>query len=154
MSEILPKPDKPFGGKIGVTTSDSKPEKPSIQKPPEGTPNVLLEDVGFGTAGTFGGPVPTHTFGCAGKAGASLQSISYDCSLLADARRAAHRSQPSQRRNGRHLLDRHRLSGLQQCHSAIGGDRRRGAAIERIQHRHVRQEPLDDDVGDQPGWTL
>ena len=64
MSEILSKPDKPFGGKIGATTSDSKPEMPEIQKPPAGAPNVvvvLLDDVGFGAAGTFGGPVPTPT---------------------------------------------------------------------------------------------
>ena len=92
--------------------------------------------------------------GCAGKAGASLQPVSYDCSLLADARRAAYRPQPSQRRNGRYLRDRHRLSGLQQRDSALGGDGRGGAAVERVQHGHVRQEPPDADVGNQPGRTL
>ena len=62
MSELLPKSDKPFGGRIAVTTSNSKPEKPVIQSAPQGAPNVvvvLLDDVGFGAPGTFGGPGPT-----------------------------------------------------------------------------------------------
>src|SRR5215471_17995765 len=39
---------------------------------PAGAPNVLLimtDDVGFGAASTFGGPVPTPTFDALAKAG-------------------------------------------------------------------------------------
>ena len=58
----LPIPEPPFGGKIGKTYKDSKQEWPRLPSPPKGSPNVviiLLDDVGFGQAGTFGGPVPT-----------------------------------------------------------------------------------------------
>jgi hypothetical protein len=59
----LPMPEPPFKGKIGKTYLDSKAEWPKLPAPPEGAPNVviiLLDDVGFGQVGTFGGPVP-HT---------------------------------------------------------------------------------------------
>ena len=47
--------DSPSGGKIGVTTKDSRAEKPTITQPPKGAPNVvvvMLDDVGFGAADT------------------------------------------------------------------------------------------------------
>jgi len=90
MSVILPKPDKPFGGKIGVTSSDSTPEKPVIQKPPEGAPNVvvvLLDDVGFGAAGTFGGPVPTPALDALAKQG--LRYNQFHTAALCSPTRAA-----------------------------------------------------------------
>ncbi len=58
----LPIPEPPFGGKIGKTYKESKSEWPALPQPPKGAPNVviiLLDDVGFGQASTFGGPVPT-----------------------------------------------------------------------------------------------
>jgi arylsulfatase len=63
---ILPVPDRP---PTGLTTYDAKdPETtyPPIEPllPPEGAPNVLvvlLDDVGFGAASTFGGPCRTPT---------------------------------------------------------------------------------------------
>ena len=58
----LPKPDPAFRGKVGETYKDSTPDYPEPVKAPEGAPNVLLillDDVGFGMASTFGGPVPT-----------------------------------------------------------------------------------------------
>ncbi len=51
-----------FTGVINPSVADSTPIKPAITYPPEGAPNVvvvLLDDVGFGAAATFGGPVPT-----------------------------------------------------------------------------------------------
>src|SRR5262245_59652884 len=60
----LPKPDPAFQGKIGATYKDSTPTFPPPVKAPNGAPNVLLillDDVGFGMTGTFGGPVPTPT---------------------------------------------------------------------------------------------
>ena len=58
----LPVPDPEFRGKIGETFKDSKPDFPQPVKAPHGAPNVvliLLDDLGFGQPGTFGGPVPT-----------------------------------------------------------------------------------------------
>ena len=59
---VLPLPDQPRGGKAGVTVRESVMPKIVPIRPPAGAPNVvvvLLDDVGFGAAGTFGGPVPT-----------------------------------------------------------------------------------------------
>jgi arylsulfatase A-like enzyme len=63
---MLPIPDRPS---FGLTTYDAKdpdtsypPIEPLV--PPEGAPNVLiilLDDVGFGAASTFGGPCRTPT---------------------------------------------------------------------------------------------
>jgi arylsulfatase len=58
----LPKPAPAFSGKIGRTIKDSKPDFPKELHAPPGAPNVLLimtDDVGFGAASTFGGPIPT-----------------------------------------------------------------------------------------------
>ena len=50
------------GGKIGRTANDSKPPRLVTPTAPERAPNivlVLLDDVGFGAAGTFGGAIET-----------------------------------------------------------------------------------------------
>ena len=60
--EVLPKPEPPFGGKIGPTYKESREDYPQPIKAPAGAPNVvviLIDDLGFGQPGTFGGPVPT-----------------------------------------------------------------------------------------------
>jgi hypothetical protein len=59
---VLPIPTPPFKGKIGKTFEDSKQHYPQPVHPPTGAPNVVLilvDDLGFGQPGTFGGPVPT-----------------------------------------------------------------------------------------------
>src|SRR6267378_940219 len=64
LSDILPLPDPRFKGRIGSTYVDSEADIISLRTPPEGSPNVLLvmlDDVGFGQAGTFGGPASTPT---------------------------------------------------------------------------------------------
>ncbi|WP_202410412.1 arylsulfatase [Pseudomaricurvus sp. HS19] len=56
---ILP---APYTGTLGPTVDDSTPQYPNPVRAPEGAPNVLLvmtDDVGFASASTFGGPVPT-----------------------------------------------------------------------------------------------
>jgi arylsulfatase A-like enzyme/uncharacterized membrane protein len=63
---ILPIPDRTFGGTIGRTLSDSVPDWTMIPGPsaPADAPNVLIvliDDAGFGTPDTFGGPVSTPT---------------------------------------------------------------------------------------------
>jgi arylsulfatase A-like enzyme len=58
----LPQPDPKFAGKVGNTYKDSVPSYPQPIQAPADDPNVLLillDDVGFGMASTFGGPVPT-----------------------------------------------------------------------------------------------
>lgn len=60
--KILPIPDAEFEGVIGETYADSKQAFPQAVVPPENAPNVvliLIDDLGFGQPGTFGGPVPT-----------------------------------------------------------------------------------------------
>src|SRR5262245_59908952 len=64
-TEILPKPEPLFKGKIGHTVKESKTDFPKEVQAPEEAPNVLLiltDDVGFGASSTFGGPIPTPTF--------------------------------------------------------------------------------------------
>jgi arylsulfatase len=59
---VLPYPDPPFKGKIGRTVEQSKADFPKEVSAPKGAPNVLVimtDDVGFGAASTFGGPIPT-----------------------------------------------------------------------------------------------
>jgi phosphoserine phosphatase len=58
----IPLPEPAFEGKIGKTYEDSEGAWPRLPTPPAGAPNVvviLLDDVGFGQTGTFGGPIPT-----------------------------------------------------------------------------------------------
>jgi arylsulfatase A-like enzyme len=64
-NEQIPKQDPAFKGKIGNSIEESTADFPLPVKAPAGSPNVLiilLDDVGFGMAGTFGGPVPTPNF--------------------------------------------------------------------------------------------
>ena len=65
--QVLPIPDSQH---VGLTTYDAKdPDTkfPPIRdiRPPAGAPNVLivlLDDAGFGSSSTFGGPCQTPTF--------------------------------------------------------------------------------------------
>ena len=60
-------PDLPFStprfdGTLGRLLPESEPASVHVQRPDADAPNivvVLLDDVGFGTCSTFGGPVPT-----------------------------------------------------------------------------------------------
>src|SRR5262245_53417710 len=64
LSDILPLPDPRFKGRIGSTYEDSKADVIALPRAPAGAPNVLLvllDDVGFGQASTFGGPANTPT---------------------------------------------------------------------------------------------
>ncbi len=61
-ANVLPIPQPSFRGKIGITYQESTPDFPAPITAPEKAPNVLLvllDDVGFGQASTFGGPVET-----------------------------------------------------------------------------------------------
>ena len=58
----LPIDPAPFAGVAGRTVAESRPDYPVHVTAPENAPNILLvmtDDVGFGAASAFGGPVPT-----------------------------------------------------------------------------------------------
>jgi len=66
MRSSLPIPDRPAPGLVTYDAKDPDTHFPPIEPllPPEGAPNVLvilLDDVGFGAASAFGGPVDTPT---------------------------------------------------------------------------------------------
>lgn len=61
-TETLPKVLADFTGEIERTFEESTEDYPQPFQAPEGAPNiilVILDDVGFGQTGTFGGPIPT-----------------------------------------------------------------------------------------------
>ena len=52
----IPFPTEPFGGSLGRLLDESEPSRPTIPLPGKDAPNIvliLLDDVGFGTCGTF-----------------------------------------------------------------------------------------------------
>jgi arylsulfatase len=62
MTSSLPQPTPEFEGVQGIIVGESTPAAMQMPKVPQGAPNIvliLLDDVGFGTCSTFGGPVPT-----------------------------------------------------------------------------------------------
>jgi hypothetical protein len=64
--EILPIPDRPYGGFVAYDAKDPDSGFPPIEplRPPAGAPNVLvvlLDDVGFGASSAYGGPISTPT---------------------------------------------------------------------------------------------
>ena len=88
--EVLPRPEQPFGGRIGLTAQDSVKDFPKEVVAPKGAPNILLiltDDVGFGASSTFGGPVPTATMDRLAKAG--LRYNNFHTTALCSPTRAA-----------------------------------------------------------------
>src|SRR4051794_2744480 len=56
--------EQPYQGTIGKSLNDSKEWWAPVSKAPAGTPNVIwiiLDDVGFGATGSFGGVINTPT---------------------------------------------------------------------------------------------
>ncbi len=92
--ELIPHPDKPFTGKIGLTYKDSEPIKSQLKLPStyglKNPPNillVLLDDVGYGQVGTFGGAVSTPTLDKLAKNG--LRYTQFHTTALCSPTRAA-----------------------------------------------------------------
>jgi arylsulfatase len=87
---VLPQPEPPFRGKIGRMVKESTPDFPKKVNAPEGAPNVLLiitDDVGFGAAGTWGGPISTPTMDRLAKEG--LRYNQFHTTALCSPTRAA-----------------------------------------------------------------
>lgn len=88
--EVLPTPTPKFKGKIELRALDSIPDYPQDITAPKGAPNVLLillDDVGFGASGTFGGPIPTPNFDKLAQHG--LRYIAFHTTALSSPTRAA-----------------------------------------------------------------
>ncbi|MFN8624746.1 MAG: arylsulfatase [Candidatus Binatia bacterium] len=69
---VLPPPALKAAHAVGLTPADYPKEKIDLVRPPAGAPNVvivLLDDLGFGAAGTFGGPIPTPNLDALAKQG-------------------------------------------------------------------------------------
>jgi len=85
----LPKGTPAFEGEVARLIGDAKGRR--LQAPtPSGGPNivlVMLDDVGFGTCSTFGGPVPTPTVERVAKAG--LRYNQFHTTALCSPTRAA-----------------------------------------------------------------
>ena len=81
---------QPFQGVVGRTLADSKEWWPEPAKAPAGAPNVvwiLIDDVGFGAAGTFGGLIQTPTFDSLAKNGLRYTNF-HTCAICAPTRAA------------------------------------------------------------------
>jgi arylsulfatase len=92
--EVLPRPEEPFAGKIGLTHKDSTPVKPKLKVPEtfgiKDAPNiliVLIDDAGFGQTAPFGGGVPTPTLDRIAKSG--LRYTRFHTTALCSPTRAA-----------------------------------------------------------------
>ena len=88
--------------------------------PPKGAPNVLLimtDDQGYGVSGTFGGVIPTPALDRDRQGGTALHAVPLHRAVLADARGADHRPQPSL---GRLRRDRELSTGYPGYDSVIG----------------------------------
>ena len=61
---VLPIPQPTYPPATQLDARNAKAPPPFEVKAPEGAPNVvivLIDDIGFGTAGSFGGPIATPT---------------------------------------------------------------------------------------------
>jgi arylsulfatase len=88
--DLLPRPEPPFRGRIERNAVESRPDFPKEVQAPKGAPNVLLimtDDVGFGAASTFGGPIPTPTMDKLAKRG--LKYNRFHTTALCSPTRAA-----------------------------------------------------------------
>ena len=86
----IPFASRPFAGGIGRLIADSEPASPEVRFPGPDAPNivlVLLDDVGFGTCSTFGGPVPTPALDRVARAG--LRFNQFHTTALCSPTRAA-----------------------------------------------------------------
>ena len=88
--DILPPNDPVFGGVIGTSYKDSKPDWPPVQRPAKGAPNILvilLDDLGFGQLSCYGGPIEAPHM--AKLAAGGLQYNNFHTTSLCSPSRAA-----------------------------------------------------------------
>jgi arylsulfatase A-like enzyme len=81
---------QPYQGTVGRTLAESKEWWPEPVKAPAGAPNVvwiLIDDVGFGAAGTYGGLINTPTFDSLAANGLRYTNF-HTCAICAPTRAA------------------------------------------------------------------
>jgi arylsulfatase len=81
---------QPYQGVVGRTLAESKEWWPEPVKAPADAPNVvwiLIDDVGFGAASTFGGPIQTPTFETLANNGLRYTNF-HTCAICAPTRSA------------------------------------------------------------------
>jgi arylsulfatase len=81
---------QPYQGVVGRTLAESKEWWPEPVKAPSGAPNVvwiLIDDVGYGAAGTFGGLIQTPTFDNLASNGLRYTNF-HTCAICAPTRSA------------------------------------------------------------------
>src|ERR1700728_2545808 len=81
---------QPYQGVVGRTLAESKEWWPEPAKAPAGAPNVvwiLIDDVGYGAAGTFGGLIQTPTFDRLANNGLRYTNF-HTCAICAPTRAA------------------------------------------------------------------
>ena len=89
-AQVLPKPQPPFKGHIGLSYKDSIPDFPQPVHASQGAPNillVLLDDVGYGASSMFGGPINTPTLERLAREG--LKYTNFHTTALCSPTRAA-----------------------------------------------------------------
>lgn len=140
---VLPIAQKPFAGHVDLRTSESTLDFPAEASAPQGAPNVLLimpDDVGFGAASAFGGPIPTPALDRIADAG--LRFNQFHTTALCSPMRAALITGRNSHSVSTGVLHgaRHRFSQVQ--HADVEGQRygSRVPEAERLQHFLVLQE--------------
>ena len=143
---MLPIPDRPSPGLTTYDAKDPDTTFPPIEPlvPPAGAPNVLivlLDDVGFGAASTFGGPVSDADGGSAGGRRSQVQPFPHHRALCADEGSAAVGTQPPLGRHGQHHRDRDLGSGQQLVAAEHEGPAGDDPEAQRVLDRPVREVP-------------
>ena len=126
---VLPFPPVPSASIAAPRLQDSshqrRPEQNHLSRDAPNVLIILLDDVGFGQASTFGGEINTPTLSKLADQGISYNTLPHHCDLLADARG---------------VVDRAQSSACRQWH-----DRRARCGLGRLYRRH--SENLRDDGG-------
>ena len=112
----LPPATPAFQGKIGSNYKESTPDwAPAMPlTAPDGAPNVLLvvlDDVGYGHLGCYGGPIATPNLDKLAAGRPAVQQLPHDGALLPVARRAADGPEPPRHRPGGDHGGGHGISG-------------------------------------------
>ena len=88
--DVLPQPEPPFKGKIGLTSKESVPDWPQPIKAPKGAPNIVIvlwDDIGFADVSTFGGAAQTPELDRLAAQG--LRYINFNVTSMCSPTRAA-----------------------------------------------------------------
>lgn len=135
---------QPYQGVVGRTLAESKEWWPEPVKAPNGAPNVvwiLIDDVGYGASGTFGGLIDTPTFDALANNGLRYTNF-HTCAISAPTRSAllTGRNSASVHESGfSHVSASAGFPGWDGPRTFYGWHHCRNSARQRIQHLRRRQ---------------